>query len=257
MGDIKEMRHMRITIAILLVCLVFVGGCYNEVSYTPAGGSYGYGVGGVGGGKEIAGYSVEGRPIEYYTMGQGREVVMIISTIHGNESAGTPLVNRMMEYLKSDSKKLAGKQLVVVPVANPDGYAASTRANINGIDLNRNFPAGNRVNNSVNGNDGLTEPESRALYNLINRYRPARIVSIHQPLACIDYDGPAGWLAEKMGRYCDLPVKKLGSRPGSLGSWAGVEMSIPIVTLELFRSDSNLGTAVLWEKYGQALMSVL
>ncbi len=249
-----RMESKKNLLVTLLLSVVFLGGCYNDVSYTPAGAEFQYYP---LRNKEIIGYSVQGRPIEMFKLGEGREIVLIIATIHGNEPAGLPLVEELIEYLKTDTSRLYGKQLLIVPVANPDGYAAGTRFNVNGIDLNRNFPAGNRVDNSRNGNGGLGEPESRALYNMISLYRPVRIVSIHQPLACIDYDGPADWLAEAMARECDLPVKKLGSRPGSLGSWAGVEMQIPIVTLELLRSDSNLGRAELWNKYGQALLAIL
>ena len=246
--------YLKKAIVILLFGALFLGGCYNEVSYTPAGSEFRYYP---LHNKEVIGYSVQGRPIEMFKLGEGRELVFIIATIHGNESAGTPLVYELMDYLKRDTERLYGKQLLIVPVANPDGYAAGTRGNIHGVDLNRNFPAGNRVDNSRNGNGGLGEPESRALYNMINMYRPERIVSIHQPLACIDYDGPADWLASAMARECDLPVKKLGSRPGSLGSWAGVDKQIPIVTLELLKADSGLSDAELWDKYGRALLAVL
>ena len=239
----------------MILCVLFLGGCYQEVSYRP-------GVTGVGfiaddWQREVIGYSVQGRAIELYSMGYGSDVVLIIATIHGNEGAGTPLVNELMGYLMIEPGLLTGKRLLIVPVANPDGYAAGTRFNVNGVDLNRNFPSGNRVNNSRNGSGGLNEPESRALYNLINMYRPSRIVSIHQPLACIDYDGPADQMAKKMASVCDLPVKKLGSRSGSLGSWSGVDMQIPIVTLELRKSDSNLSSNALWDKYGNALLAIL
>jgi protein MpaA len=57
--------------------------------------------------------------------------------------------------------------------------------------------------------------------------------------------------------YCDLPVKKLGARPGSLGSYAGVDLKIPIITFEMKASDSKLDSETLWRKYGRALISVI
>jgi protein MpaA len=147
--------------------------------------------------SEILGYSLQNRPIELLTLGSGPDTVLMIASIHGNEDA--------------------------MPVANPDGRALRTRGNAAGIDLNRNFPAENRINNAVNGFAGLTEPESSILYDLILARRPARIVTIHQPLYCLDYDGPGEQLARAMAVDCPLPVNKLGSRPGSLGSFAGTE----------------------------------
>ena len=64
-------------------------------------------------------------------------------------------------------------------------------------------------------------------------------------------------LAERMGQYCALPVKKLGARPGSLGSYAGVTLGIPIITFEMTQADSELNTEALWQKYGKALLAAI
>ncbi|MHC4290863.1 MAG: M14 family zinc carboxypeptidase [Planctomycetota bacterium] len=206
---------------------------------------------------KILGYSVQNRPIELTTLGCGPDTVLIIATIHGNEDAGTPLVYWLIDHLKAKPDVLDGRTVLVVPVANPDGYDLRTRANACGIDLNRNFPAANRVNNAGNGMDGLTEPESTILHDLILTYRPARIVTIHQPLYCLDYDGPGEDLAKAMADYCPLPVKKLGSRPGSLGSFAGIEQNTPIITMELAKEDSQLTDVQLWIRYGNALLAAI
>ncbi|MBC8379858.1 MAG: DUF2817 domain-containing protein [Planctomycetes bacterium] len=207
--------------------------------------------------SEILGYSVQQRPIELITVGAGGEKVLIIATIHGNEDAGTPFVDRLLDKLRARPSLLKGRTVLIVPLANPDGYALRTRANASGIDLNRNFPASNRINNEVYGEQGLTEPESTILHDLILTRRPAHIVTIHQPLYCLDYDGPGEHIARHMGRYCSLPVKKLGSRPGSLGSFAGVEQNIPIITMELAKEDSELTIAQLWARYGYALLAAI
>ncbi|MHC4385915.1 MAG: M14 family metallopeptidase, partial [Planctomycetota bacterium] len=101
------------------------------------------------------------------------------------------------------------------------------------------------------------EPESTILHDLILTYRPARIVTIHQPLYCLDYDGPGEDLAKAMADYCPLPVKKLGSRPGSLGSFAGIEQNTPIITMELAKEDSQLTDVQLWIRYGNALLAAI
>jgi protein MpaA len=60
-----------------------------------------------------------------------------------------------------------------------------------------------------------------------------------------------------MAKYCDLPVKKLGAKPGSLGSYAGLTLAIPIITLELQQSDSQFGPESLWRKYANTLLAAI
>lgn len=201
------------------------------------------------------GYSVEKRPIELYLAGGGPDTIFIFSGIHGNEQAGISLVHRLMDRLHQQSELLEGRKVLIIPIANPDGVARNTRGNARGIDLNRNFAADNRENSAIYGQFALSEPESTLLYDLLETYHPSRIVSIHQPLNCIDYDGPAERLAYHMAAYCPLPVKKLGARPGSFGAYAGETLSIPIITMELLRSDDRLNADELWLKYGMALMA--
>jgi protein MpaA len=202
------------------------------------------------------GRSVEGRPIDAHLLGDGPLVVLFLATIHGDEAAGTPLLERLHERLRAESRLLAGRRAVIVPVANPDGLARGTRANARGVDLNRNFPSPNFRAGSSGGRTALSEPESRALHALLTEHRPARIVSLHQPLACVDWDGPGEELARRLAAACRLPARRLGSRPGSLGSWAGITLGLPIVTLEL-PARAPASPDALWERYGPALMVAL
>lgn len=203
---------------------------------------------------KIAGRSVEGRPLRYSVHGDGDEIVFIMGGIHGNEISGIKIAEKLEKYLLNKPYMAAGKTIIVMPIANPDGYAKGTRHNANGIDLNRNFDTGNRVNNTTNGDKGFTEPESRAIARIIRRYDPDRIISIHSPLGCVDYDGYAAGLAYRISSASHLPVRKLGSRPGSLGSYAGVELGIPMVTFEATSDDDKLSADTLWRKYGNALL---
>lgn len=206
------------------------------------------------------GRSVEGRPIECEIFGDGPEVVLIIASIHGDEPAGTPLVRELSAYLREKPGVVAGRRVIIVPAANPDGLRKNLRHNVRGVDLNRNFPAGNYATASKHGENPLSEPESRALHRLMQEYSPARIISIHQPTtlpACIDYDGPGEALAAVMARHTDLPLHKIGSRPGSLGSYAGVTLGTPIITLELPRSPDDADGPALWKKYGRMMLAAI
>ena len=205
----------------------------------------------------LLGRSVQGRPIRAQVLGNGRETTLFIATIHGNEPAGTPLMERLADHLTDNPDLMSGQRIVIIAVANPDGMAANTRGNIRGVDLNRNFEARNRVNNGTNGLRALSEPEARAIRAAILKYDPDRIITLHQPLNCIDYDGPAKALAKHMARYCALPVKKLGARPGSLGSYTGEELGIPTITMEMPAAATNLSKAALWKRYGQAVVAAI
>jgi protein MpaA len=206
----------------------------------------------------IAGHSVEGRPIECEVYGSGPDVLLVIATIHGNEAAGTPLVAAFAAWLTAHPAELTGRRVVIVPVANPDGMAAGERFNSRGVDLNRNFPAGNwdAAKVKMHGETPLSEPESRVLMQLICQHFPDRIISIHQPLACVDYDGPGQPLAEAMAAACPLPLKKLGGQPGSLGSFMGETLGRPIITLEL-PDDAGQERDELWRVYGAAMIAAL
>ncbi|MCP4711133.1 MAG: murein peptide amidase A [Planctomycetes bacterium] len=207
--------------------------------------------------RYVAGTSFENRPIECIVLGDGEDVTFIMAAIHGNEVAGTPLCHKLISYLDKHRYLMTGKQVVVMPVANPDGVVSNQRHNARGVDLNRNFESANRQNNSTNGMAGLTEPESRVIKEVIRVYAPDRILALHEPLNCIDWDGPGEGLARRMGEFCDLPVNKLGSRPGSLGSYAGLALGIPIITVEFPRGSGQLEDEVLWVKYGTMLVTAV
>ncbi len=203
------------------------------------------------------GRSVNDKPIKALVLGKGPETVMVLASIHGSEPAGTPFIDPMLAHIRKHPQLLTNRRIVIVPIVNPDGYERRRRTNVHGVDLNRNFPAANRTNNKRTGRKGLSEPESRAIHALIWKHKPNRIVSIHQPVGCIDYDGPAGKLAAAMAKACDLPVRRLGSQPGSLGSYAAVDLGIPTITLELRKGDESLGPDVLWKKYGAAMLAFI
>jgi len=207
--------------------------------------------------QHLIGRSVQGRPIFVQIVGQGTETALIMGSIHGDEPAAGALVSALADRLRADPRLLEGRRVVLLPAANPDGLAARTRENAHGIDLNRNFDTSNRVDNGTNGLRPLTEPESQALQSVIKEYAPSRIISVHQPLNCIDYDGPGEAIAARMAQDCDLPVKKIGARPGSLGSYTGETLKIPTITLELPPEASKMSDEVVWQKYGKALLAAV
>jgi protein MpaA len=207
---------------------------------------------------ETLGHSVEGRPLVCHRFGNSGPTLLIKASIHGTEGAGTPLAQRLIRWLEDHPNTWRDQTILVVPISNPDGLLAGRRFNTRGVDLNRNFPAGNREAKARFGLNPLSEPESRALHDFILRVQPAVIVAIHQPLNCVDYDGPApaAELAARLARTTGLPLEKLGARPGSLGAWFGETLGRPILTLELPRAITD-DADKLWSDYGPGLVDLV
>ncbi len=205
----------------------------------------------------VLGRSVQGRPIVAQILGEGHDTTLIMGTIHGDEAVGTALIQHLADHLADSPEILEGRRVVLMASVNPDGAVASTRENSRGVDLNRNFQTANRIDNAAYGLRALSEPESQAIQRAIQEFHPDRIVSIHQPLNCVDYDGPGHALAAHLAEYCKLPIKKLGAKPGSLGSYSGEQLGIPTITLELPSQATRLGEVALWDRYGPALTAAV
>lgn len=194
------------------------------------------------------GLSVEGTPILYkeYPPLRSREPlgrVLLIGGIHGDEYSSVSVVFKWMGILDVHHSGLFHWH--IVPLMNPDGLLRneSQRMNAHDVDLNRNFPMQdwlqkthdywiNRTKRNPRrfpGTGPLSEPETAWLAEEIDRFQPDVIVSVHAPHGVVDYDGPKD-APYKLGR---LYLRLLGTYPGSLGNYAGVQRNTPVVTIEL------------------------
>lgn len=202
------------------------------------------------------GRSVNGEPMVVRVIGDGPDVIFIMAAIHGDAATGRLLVDELGAYLDKNPDIIKGKKVVLLPAANPDGVKTGSHLNQNGVDINRNFMTDNRQDSEQYGLTALSEPETRAIVKVIHDYDPKRIINIHEGAQCIDYDGPAKDLAKHIGKHCKLPVKRIGARPGSLGSYAGETEKIPTITFSLHR-DIAKKPEKLWERYGNAVLAAI
>lgn len=131
-----------------------------------------------------AGTTIEGRTIDVVASVAAREriSVLVVAAVHGNETVTRPIAESIAALTLPDDISL-----YVVPEMNPDGCAANTRRNARNVDLNRNFPW--RWTAADGGPSELSEPETRAMTDLVAAVRPTVSVWIHQPLG---YVGPIG-----------------------------------------------------------------
>jgi predicted deacylase len=91
--------------------------------------------------EKFFGYSTKGRSLYGYEIGTGKETVFLFGAIHGDEKNTADLLNKFVEEIKANPESISdSKKLVVIPIANPDGYyERSDNLNINSVNLNRNF----------------------------------------------------------------------------------------------------------------------
>ncbi len=169
--------------------------------------------------------------------------VMLIGGIHGDEFSSVSIVFKWMDILEQHHSGIF--HWLFVPVSNPDGLLGkqSQRQNSRGVDLNRNFPSRDwdelalafwrdktaSNNRRYPGPSAGSEPEVVWLVEQIEKFQPDVIISVHAPYHLVDYDGPPE-APEKLG---DLHLSKLGVFPGSLGNYAGIDLDVPVVTIEL------------------------
>lgn len=209
-----------------------------------------------------AGTSAEGRPIRAYILGEGDRNVILVGGIHGDEPGGEIILYRFIGFVSKQPDLIKGYKAVVMPALNPDGLEYQTRFNSRGVDLNLNFPSqdwgvdirtGDRT---VIGASAGSEPETKALMAVLEKYPPALVVSIQSAAACITHEGPgaADW-AKSLSESCGLPVEQFRTRPGSLKALVGNDKEIPFLTLELeFHHERGKITDTESNRFQEALL---
>jgi len=210
------------------------------------------------------GRSADGGTLAVEVFGSGPKTVLVLGGIHGDETRSVEVARLLADYLAANPEILAGKTVAVLVNANPTGAARRTRTNVSGVDLNRNFPASNWRPGTVGRRDfpgpaPASEPETQAILRAMELLRPGCIISLHTASredTCNNFDGPAGGLARLMAAQNGYPVlANIGHpTPGSLGSWAGIDRGIAVLTLELPQSRPG---AECWDRNRGALLEAI
>jgi protein MpaA len=169
------------------------------------------------------GRSVEDRPIVALRRGTpGGRVVLVIGVIHGDEDAGTAILDRLETLPVPDDV-----DLWLVESMNPDGQSAGRRTNANLVDLNRNFPRrwaplGQPGDWQYAGTGAASEPGTAARGAFISSIQPDLAIWYHQDLFRIaPAQGRAGRLRRQYADLTGLPVLPVtgGVYTGTAAAW--------------------------------------
>jgi protein MpaA len=221
-----------------------------------------------------------GTPLVWITFGEEKtpaaeNTTLILCGVHGDEITPVKFCWDLMKELQ-EHHTFKDKLVIVAPLVAPDSFFVSrpTRTNGRGVDVNRNFPTADwhaqahkrwkqiKDKRKFPGHRPASEQETVFQMNLIKRYKPNKVISVHAPLTLLDYDGPlltsedgkpAKALLEQMSeKSAGYKISNYPIFPGSLGNWAGKDHHIATYTLELPNTNAQ-ETDKFWNLFKEAI----
>jgi predicted deacylase len=195
-------------------------------------------------------------PLEVYHFGYGPAQRMIVAGIHGGYEWNTiALADELITYLRQHPETIPeGVTLYILRALNPDGevhsHSYDGRANENGVDLNRNFPAQWQETWSRRGcwnyrpisagPHAVSEPETYALMYFASQQKIDALISYHSAALGIfpggqPPDSASESLAQAIATVSDYPYPPIDTGcvfTGQLIDWASMQ-GIAAVDIEL------------------------
>ncbi len=144
------------------------------------------------------GWSLEDRPLLVYRLGYGPRKRALIGAIHGGYEWNTvDLMTETLDYLGRNPDLIPPEvTLYILPLANPDGYAAGRdaihgRVNANQVDLNQNWDynwvltATHGTRPVSAGSAPFSEPETRALRDFFHDNEIQDVIFYHSAFTAV------------------------------------------------------------------------
>jgi g-D-glutamyl-meso-diaminopimelate peptidase len=246
---------------------------------------------------QVIGESVEGRAIYAMRLGTGETEIFLDGSNHASEWLTTPLLMKMLEEYVHHAEygypfgkyDVAGLLEEVtfwfIPMVNPDGVTlvlegpgavehgdfvrqvaaqngsldfSDWKANIRGVDLNRQFPIGwqRMVNikrtaapSHFKGSAPMSEPEASALFEFTLARRPAMVLSYHQQGDIIFWyyrqDGEQlardRRIVREMAALTGYSWEFYLTNGGKYRDWVIRELGVPALIMEVGQRIGDLG----------------
>lgn len=184
-------------------------------------------------------------PIEVARFGTGKQYVLIVGSLSGNE----PESLELMESAAQLAQKIAPPEpvsLLLIRTLNPDGAVDHMRTNSRGVELNRNFPSPNftSIPNRLTGPAAGSEVETQYMLRVLAEYHPVRMIHIRdgfgdRPLITMN----SRWVAS--GKAPVLPEDVYQGffdqlyKAGSLEEYVSRELKAGVVTVSLSAKDGR------------------
>ena len=222
-----------------------------------------------------------------------------VSTMHGDEPVGTETCLYFIDLLLTEygtderiTNLIDDTAIWIVPLMNPDGLERNTRANANGIDLNRSFPL--LTDSSLNIFDGGPflddgrQPETVAImqwsaaesFTLAANFHTGSLLvcypyGYNEQMSAVDTPTPDDLLYEEISRrysmhnppmwnssqYTDGIINSALWYPviGEMADWNYRYVSCNEVTIELSRSFRPSASQIpaLWNDNSESMLSFL
>lgn len=208
--------------------------------------------------------SNQGRPIELYQrLTPNIRPFLFIGGVHGDEPEGVELAQKFLKWLQE--QEAIGRPVhpwILVPCLNIDGYTQNNRLNGSGVDLNRNFPSHDWSPLAATpryqpGPSPGSEPEIKAVVELISQANPSLIVHFHSWHPCIVYTGylgalPAEFIAERTPYQAKEDIGY--PTPGSLGQYGWLNHQTPVICIE---EQNDCPLDEVWGHFDKALPDLM
>lgn len=186
------------------------------------------------------GYTAQSLPIPAYKYGDHGPHILILGGVHGDEIEGIQAAYAINDRFQNNFPY--AYQVTIVPCLNIDGMLAKTRKNGNSVDLNRNLPTLDWTSTAAKesyypGTSANSEPENKALTAYIEMTKPKFILSLHSWIPLLNINGDCKKVAGIISSITGYKITDdIGyPTPGSLGTYCGIERSIPTLTYEFER----------------------
>ncbi len=189
----------------------------------------------------------------------GSPKILILGGVHGDEPEGVVAALGLLDrWSVNYPLKL---RITLVPAFNVDGVLAKQRTNGAGVDLNRNLPTKIRASEIATpryhpGPSAGSEPENQRLMTFLAAEKPQFVLSLHSWKPLLNINGDCRKQAEAIASLTGYEITPtIGySTPGCLGTYCGIERSIPTLTYEIER---GLQPERILKEHGPAIIKGL